>query len=268
MDSDDSQAVEANEAVRWQAVGPIKRRVLGVLVEKAKTTPAAYPLTVNAIRTGANQKSNRDPQMDLAEEHVQDALDQLRELRCIVEVQGAGRVPKYRHALYEWLGVTKVELAVIAELLLRGAQTVGELRSRASRMEPIADLGALAPLLDSLQAKGLVIALTPAGRGQVVSHNLYKPAELERVRAQVGSGGGSPSQPPSFRPATLPMTQPNGSRADDERPRTDAAGDGMQPQLAELRRELTELRNEFDALARDFEARNHDIDRLREALGP
>jgi hypothetical protein len=99
-----------------------------------------------------------------------------------MEIQGSGRVAKYRHLLYEWLGVDKVELAVMAELLLRGAQTEGELRGRASRMEPIADLNVLRGILDSLRAKHLVLDLTPAGRGQIISHALYEPEELERLR--------------------------------------------------------------------------------------
>ena len=94
------------------------------------------------------------------------------------QVQGGSRVDRYRHLAYEWLGVEKVELAVMAELLLRGAQTVGELRGRAARMEPIKDLGELQPTLDSLEAKGLIQYLTPPGRGSVVTHTLYLDREI------------------------------------------------------------------------------------------
>ncbi|NIP86190.1 MAG: DUF480 domain-containing protein, partial [Planctomycetales bacterium] len=123
----------------WRPLPPRLRRVAGVLIEKAKTTPAAYPLTLNALRTGCNQKSNRDPEMQLGDEQVIEAVDRLREMGAVVEVHDSGRVPKVRHRLYDWLGVDKVEIAVLAELLLRGAQTVGELRSRSARMEPLAD---------------------------------------------------------------------------------------------------------------------------------
>ncbi len=106
----------------WQPLSAIDRRVIGVLVEKAKTTPDQYPLTVNAIVTGSNQKNNRYPQMELDADDVTESLDRLRTLGLITEVQGSGRVSKYRHMAYEWLGVEKVELSVMAELLLRGAR--------------------------------------------------------------------------------------------------------------------------------------------------
>jgi uncharacterized protein YceH (UPF0502 family) len=161
--------------------------VAGVLVEKAKTTPEQYPLSLNALTNGCNQKNNRHPLTNLTQEQVEQAIDELRELGAVVEVQGSGRVPKYRHCLYEWLGVDKVELAVMAELLLRGEQTVGELRSRAARMEPIADLGALRPVLQALKSRTLLLELTAEGRGQVVSHNLYKERELAELRTRVAS---------------------------------------------------------------------------------
>lgn len=169
-----------SEQPKWKPLNRIQRRVLGVLVEKAKTTPDAYPMTLNAITTGCNQKSNRAPLMDLTPDEVETALDTLRSLGAVAEVQGTGRVAKYRHYAYEWLGVDKVEVAVMTELLLRGEQTVGELRGRAARMEAIADLNALRPVLESLMRKGLVVSLTPEGRGQLVTHGLYEPHELKK----------------------------------------------------------------------------------------
>jgi uncharacterized protein YceH (UPF0502 family) len=103
---------------------------------------------------------------------------------AVTEVQGSGRVPKYRHHAYEWLGVDKTELAVMTELLLRGEQTLGELRGRAARMEPIADTAALKPVVDGLVKKGLMIELTGPGRGQIVSHNLYKDREIGELKAR------------------------------------------------------------------------------------
>ena len=127
-----------------------------MLVEKAKTTPDNYPLSLNALVNGANQKSNRSPQMQLDEEQVAEAIDRLRMVGAVSIIQGDGRVEKYRHLLYEWLGVDKVELAVMAELLLRGEQTLGELRGRAARMEPIKGVSELQPIVDGLREKGLI----------------------------------------------------------------------------------------------------------------
>jgi uncharacterized protein YceH (UPF0502 family) len=102
----------------------------------------------------------------------------------VKEIDWVGRVAKYKHLAYEWLGVRPVELAILAELLLRGPQAVGELRGRASRMEAIEDLAALKPIVAGLLERRLMIELTPPGRGQIVSHNLYPPDELARIRTQ------------------------------------------------------------------------------------
>jgi uncharacterized protein YceH (UPF0502 family) len=171
----------------WKPLNPTQRRVVGVLVEKAKTTPEQYPLSLNAVTNGCNQKNNRSPVTNLSQEQVEQAIDELRSLGAVIEIQGGGRVAKYRHCMYEWLGVDKVELAVMTELLLRGEQTVGELRARAARMEPIADLGALRVVLQSLKDKQLLLELTPEGRGQVVSHNLYKDRELTELTARMAA---------------------------------------------------------------------------------
>src|SRR5438477_8977181 len=187
MSTDSSQTEaqsETSSSHKWQPLSLRQRRVFGVLIEKAKTTPDAYPMTINGLVAGCNQKSNREPVMNLSPDDVEQVLEELRGMGAVTEVQGSGRVAKYRHHAYEWLGVEKTELAVMTELLLRGEQTRGELRGRAARMEPIADLAALKPVVDSLVSKRLVIALTSPGRGQVVSHNLYKERELTEVKAR------------------------------------------------------------------------------------
>ena len=172
---------------KWQPIGSHLRRVAGVLVEKAKTVPDSYPITLNAIITGCNQKNNRDPHLELNEDQVQQAIEDLHQLGAVIEVQGSGRVPKFKHLLYQWLGVDEVEMAVMTELLLRGPQTVGELRGRASRMNAIPDMNAMQQILASLIKKRLVIELTPAGRGQMVSHNLFKERELNEIRSRIGT---------------------------------------------------------------------------------
>src|SRR3954453_21568261 len=169
---------------RWQPLEAIERRILGVLVEKAKTTPENYPLSLNSLRSGCNQKNNRSPLTQLEEPAIEEALEKLRKVGAVVQVQGTSRVDRFRHLAYDWLGVEKVELAVMAELLLRGAQTIGELRGRAARMEPIKDLADLRPTLDSLEQKRLIQYLTPPGRGCIVTHTLYLDREMEKVRRE------------------------------------------------------------------------------------
>jgi uncharacterized protein YceH (UPF0502 family) len=163
-----------------------ERRVLGVLIEKAKTTPAQYPLSLNAVVTGCNQKSNRDPVMQLDEEVVSRTLASLRGCGAVAEVYGNGSLARYRHLAYEWLGIDKAELAIVGELLLRGEQTEGDLRGRASRMDPIPDLTTLRAHLDRLAARGLVVWLSPPGRGRMLTHGFLPPEKLEKVRTQVG----------------------------------------------------------------------------------
>ena len=199
----------SEESRRWGPLGRIERRVAGVLVEKAKTTPDNYPLTLNSLVNGCNQKSNRSPQLQLDEEQVYDALDELRKVGAVSVVQGDGRAEKYRHLMYEWLGVDKVELAVMAELLLRGQQTLGELRGRAARMEPIKGISELQPVVDSLRQKGMLQYLTPPGRGCIVSHALYQEREQEKLLAEVG--GGFQSAPSPAPPAAAPSPAPPAS---------------------------------------------------------
>lgn len=135
-------------------LAPHECRVLGVLVEKALTVPAQYPLTLNSIVVGSNQRNNRDPVTDLDEERVLAALDSLRAKGLVHEVSLTGsRVPKYRHLAREVLSVSTAELVLLAELLLRGPQTAGELRSRAGRMHPLESMEVVGSLLDSLRTR-------------------------------------------------------------------------------------------------------------------
>ena len=188
----------------WHPIESIQRRVLGVLIEKAKTTPAGYPLTLNSVVAGCNQKSNREPVMELDDGEVERGLDQLCKAGAASEVYDSGRVTKYRHHGYAWLGVDKPEIAVMTELLLRGEQTLGDLRVRAARMEPIPDQAALKPIVAALVERGLMIELTPPGRGQIVTHNLYPEYELAQLRARFGgAGAGRPVAAESAAPPAL-----------------------------------------------------------------
>lgn len=169
---------------------PYERRVLGVLIEKQKTSKSAdaYPMTLNAIVTGCNQKSNRDPVYELDEEVVEEALAGLQKRGLVMKMTGS-RAERWRHLLYEAWKVTKVEMAILAELLMRGAQTEGDLRSRASRMDEIKDLEELRGMLASLTERKFVVYLTePGRRGTMVTHGFLEADELERAQAAAKSG--------------------------------------------------------------------------------
>jgi uncharacterized protein len=236
--SNTPSAAEEPRVRKWRALNARQRRVVGVLIEKAKTTPDVYPMTLNSLTAGCNQKSNRSPQMNLSSDDVEVVLEELREMGAVVEVQTSGRVPKFRHQMYDWLGVDKVELAVMAELFLRGEQSVGELRSRAARMEPIAGIDQLRPVLQSLMAKNLVISLSPEGRGQIVSHGLYKDRELGELHA---------------RAASMVHQVESGDTREERRPQgpssqPDERLDALRAEIHDLRAELAELRSEVEHL--------------------
>jgi uncharacterized protein YceH (UPF0502 family) len=244
---------------RWQPLSVIDRRVAGVLIEKAKTTPEAYPLSLNAVCTGCNQKSNRAPLMQLEPDQVQESLDRLRQLGAVGLIEGVGRVAKYRHYLYDWLGVDKVELAVMAELLLRGDQTEGELRTRASRMESIADLTALRTILNGLMAKGLLVSLTSEGRGHVVSHALYVPAELERLKARYAQQRPTDLAQPDTAEATSAVSTPLRLVA--------GAAHGSPQALDDLKEQMEQLRHEVSDLSAAVGRMSDELQRLKADLG-
>jgi uncharacterized protein len=168
---------------------PNQRRVLGVLIEKQKTSksPDAYPMTLKSLTTGCNQKSNRDPILELNEDDVEETLLELNKFILVQKVQG-GRVERWRHLAYDFWKATQVEMAIVAELLIRGPQSEGDLRGRASRMNDIPDLDQLRELLASLVAKQLVVYLRTGGRGAIVTHGFHTPEELEEERTRYASG--------------------------------------------------------------------------------
>ena len=262
-----SEEAVGGSGPQWRPLSAIQRRVVGVLAEKAKTTPENYPMSLNAIVLACNQKNNRFPVTSYEAEAVEEALEELRELHAVAMIEGVGRVPKFRHLLYQWLGVDKVELAVMTELLLRGAQTEGELRGRASRMEPIADLAALRPVLDSLKRKGLVVSLTPEGRGHVITHNLYKPREMEQLRLQYSSAGIS-AEPRGTVESEHTSGSANadvvvGSVAGSEA----TAGREVAATIDALRADVERLRAEAAALSERQVRLEAELQRLRSELG-
>lgn len=156
-----------------------QRRVLGVLIEKGITTPEYYPLTLKALTTGCNQKNNRSPLTESSEDDVSRAVDQLRDmgLAAVVHTE-SGRTERYRHYARKRFPFNEAQLAIMTELWLRGRQSVGDLRTRASRMHDIPTLEQLRDELKALQAQGYVQANGPLEvRGVEVDHNFYKPEE-------------------------------------------------------------------------------------------
>lgn len=136
----------------------LEARVIGSLIEKAITTPDQYPLSLNSLTNACNQKSNRDPVLDLDERTVQQTLDGLARKHLVIERSGFGsRVPKYQHRFcntgFGSLEFTPQEAAILCELMLRGPQTPGELRGRANRMAPIAEVSEVEAALSRLAAR-------------------------------------------------------------------------------------------------------------------
>ncbi len=262
----------AEPSAKWKPLPAIDRRVFGVLIEKGKTTPDQYPMSLNALVSGCNQKSNRYPQMELEPDQVQLSLDRLRQLGVVAEVQGGGRVPRYRHFAYEWLGVNKLELAVMCELMLRGTQSEGDLRGRAARMEPIADVAALRPILDSLKAKNLVVSLTPIGRGHTVTHNLYEPQEMEKQRT-MHYGEAADDEPPSPSPTVsrpaAPATTHHSPLATHHSPSTTHSPDldSLRSELQSLRSEIAQIKNDLTELTHAHERATDELRTMRDSLG-
>jgi uncharacterized protein len=231
----------------WVPLDARERRVIGVLVEKAKTTPEYYPMTIAALVSGCNQKSNRDPITNFDADDVEEILQGLRKKGATVMVEAGGRVVRWKHTLYEWLKVSKVEIAIVAELLLRGPQTEGDLRARASRMEPIADLPTLQGHLEALASRGLVVFLSPPGRkrGVVVTHGLYhRPDDLERERQKY-------AQEQADEENEAATVRPNPAKV---------MTSGLADEVATLRAELETLRATVETLAAE-------VHTLKTALG-
>jgi uncharacterized protein YceH (UPF0502 family) len=206
-------------------------------------------MSLNALVTGCNQKTNRDPILELSEADAEDALVRAQKKGLTIKVTG-GRVVRWRHAMYDAWKVDKVEAALLTELLLRGPQTEGELRGRASRMEPVEDLDALRARLRPLAERRLVVYLTAEGRrGTVLTHGFHAPDELERLRARYAG------QPLDDEPHAAPAPREAPDRPD------------LEPQLAAARAEIDALRQAVAALQADLAAVKDDLRALKAALG-
>ncbi len=172
-------------------------RVLGCMLEKQLTTPDIYPLTLNSLRLACNQSTNRDPVVDYDDATLRDALHRLERRGYTRLASGRGRAPKYRHLLAEVLPLSGAEHAVLCVLLLRGAQTPGELKQRAERMHAFSDLDAVHDTLNRLIERELVARLErrPGQKEERYEHLLS--ADSEEEHAEVGAISGSSVVPVS-----------------------------------------------------------------------
>jgi uncharacterized protein YceH (UPF0502 family) len=208
----------------------VEIRVVGCLIEKQRTTPAAYPLSLNALRLACNQSTNRDPVVDFDEETVSAALRRLAQRGWTRLASGAGsRARKYRHLLPEALGLDDAELALLAVLMLRGPQTPGELKQRSERLHSFPGLPAVQETLERLLERQLVVR-HPRRPGQ----------KEDRFEQTLGGAGEAGVEGAVAAPAS-------------PEPESSSASGSEEDRLDRIERELGELRTE--------------VARLREALG-
>jgi uncharacterized protein len=225
---------------------PLEARVIGCLIEKQITTPDQYPLSLNALVSACNQKSNRDPVLELEESTVQRTVDALARKHLVIEKSGFGsRVPKYQHRFcnteYGPLKFSPQELALVCELLLRGAQTPGELRSRASRMAPFADVEALEQVLEQLVQRE---------DGPFVRRLAREPGRRESRYCQLFSV--TPSEAAAHEGAALAPAAPDPGRHEAATARAASIGTassaGILERLEQLEAQVKALRAELERL--------------------
>jgi uncharacterized protein YceH (UPF0502 family) len=213
-------------------LGEVAARVLGCLVEKEITTPEYYPLSLNALIHACNQKSNRDPLMNLEEDAVRGALRALGQHTLARSASGDSRVAKYEHRLADTFNFTRPETAILCELLLRGPQTPGELRSRAERMHPFEDLSVVQSTLKHLmEREPPLVKLLPRQAGNKearYAHLLSGDIEvLEAPPQKEGAVSGSATESARIR--------------------------GLESEVAGLRQEVADLTRQFAEFRKQFE---------------
>lgn len=183
-------------AISLPSLSAVEVRVLGVLAEKQRTVPDTYPLTLNALVAGCNQKTSREPVMEFSDEQAQQALDSLRAMSLIIESSG-GRVPRYEHNIERVLQIPPTSTALLAVLMLRGPQTAGELRINCDRLHKFMDISAVEGFLRELAERpdgSLVVELPrqPSSRESRWAHLLCGApvAEQHVATASRSNGGG------------------------------------------------------------------------------
>jgi uncharacterized protein YceH (UPF0502 family) len=252
---------------------PAQRRVLGTMIEKGITVPESYPLTLKALTTGCNQKSARHPMTSYSEDDVEETLNKLREigLAAVVHTE-SGRTERFRHYFRKrFAELSEPQVAIVGELLLRGRQPMGELRSRASRMAPAGSLDSLDQLrteLAGLQAMHLIQSDGPLERrGIEVDHNLYEARENKKMveRTTFDDEPAAPAPVPTYVSQSKVVTHPAPAATVPAVPPANLAElvsrvAALETACAGLRAENRELREELETLRKS-------LDELRQALG-
>jgi uncharacterized protein YceH (UPF0502 family) len=202
-------------------LNPVETRVLGCLIEKQRTTPDTYPLTLNALRLACNQSTNRDPVVDYDEHTIRVALERLARRRFVRLASGhTTRATKYRHLLDDTLSLNPADLAVLAVLMLRGAQTPGELRQRTERLQRFADHSELEGVLSRLAERDFVRRLE------------RRPGQKEQRYTLLTEEDDEPTEPEPLLPPATRAPPPN----------SDDRVERLEREVAQLRAELAELR--------------------------
>jgi uncharacterized protein len=217
-------------------LSPVETRILGCLLEKERTTPDTYPLSLNGLTAACNQTTNRDPIVAYDEKTVESGLDSLREKKLASVVWGAGaRVQKYRHNLLDTYNLDHREVALLCVLMLRGPQTPGDLRARAERLHPFASVQEVEECLQNLcqgdRPLARVIPPRPGQKEKRYVQLLSGEPEIAQPAAPVSSTVGSPATP-----------QPDKSRLEQ-----------LEAEVGALKAELAALREEFAGFRKQFE---------------
>jgi uncharacterized protein len=228
---------------------PIQLRVLGSLIEKEITTPESYPLSLNALVNACNQRSSRDPVLDLTEEEVRQAVHSLEDLALVTPVRDA-RVPKYEHRARTVLNLRRDETAVLCLLMLRGPQTPGELRSRADRLHSFDDLTAVQSTLERLAARPTSDQTSTDAPGPLTTILPRQPGSREARYAHLL---GDPLETHSTRPTSEPRpTFPTSNTAQSLAQ--------LEAQVGNLVQTVESLQARVDALESKISAHTSDAD--------